>query len=107
MKTLRAFLVIVVGLLCAIASFGSAAHAVCDPKQAGATVDCPVDSDASTGPESPARVQVTRLDSFPRNRRELFGRLTEAERAAPRRKPGKTTVVTPTTAQRSTLHHGY
>jgi hypothetical protein len=35
MKTLRAFLVIVVGLLCAIASFGSAAHAVCDPNRQG------------------------------------------------------------------------
>ncbi len=41
MKTLS--LMIVAGLLCATGSFGFATHAVgCDPKQAGATVDCPI-----------------------------------------------------------------
>jgi hypothetical protein len=36
----KAFLMIVAGLLCVTESF--AAHAACDPKQAGATVDCPI-----------------------------------------------------------------
>jgi hypothetical protein len=40
MNTLKAFLMIVVGVLCATGSF--AAHAACDPKLAGATVDCPI-----------------------------------------------------------------
>jgi hypothetical protein len=40
MKTLKTLLIIVAGLLCATGSF--AAHAACDPKLAGATVDCPI-----------------------------------------------------------------